>query len=68
MDLKYDSASQTYRIEEQPPLSDEKKNSSASFANSASVPRISNFIDEDEVTKASNVLLESILRSAKIFF
>lgn len=67
MDLKYDSLSHSYRIEEQQSLSDEKKNSSASFANVVSVPQIKDFINENEVAQASNVLLENILRSAKEF-
>lgn len=65
VDLKYDSANQVYRIEDQPPISDEKKNSSASFANPASVPPIKDIINEDEVAQAANVLLANILRSAK---
>ncbi len=67
MDLKYDSTIQAYRIEDQPPISDDKKNSSASFANAASVPPVPDFIDETQVAQAANVLLASILRSAKEF-
>lgn len=67
VDLKYDSTNNVYRIEDQPPISDQKKNSSASFSDAASVLAIDDLINEGAVARAASALLDSILQNAKEF-